>query len=605
MMEIGAGALPHYAAFLSYSHADDPTARRLHRWLEGYRLPRRLIGLRGEYGEVPLRLKPIFRDIEELPAAVDLSAQVRAALADSAALVVLCSPSAAASKWVTREISYFRSLHPDRPIFAALIAGEPSQAIPPELAAHGEPAAADLRGGREAQRLGMLKLVSGLCGIGLGQLVQRDAQRRIRRISAVTLVSLVTTAAMAFSTASAISSGAEAERQRREAESLVEFMLTDLRDRLEGVGRLDILMSVNRRALQHYAGQRLERLKPGDLERRARLLHAMGEDEERRGDLVRALDQFTEARRTTAALLARSPDDPDRIYAHAQSEFWAALIDWRRNRPDAAEAGFRRYSALAARLHAKDPGNPEWMMEAGYAANNLGMVALRSRHDPVVAEKEFSRSIGHFANAAKRRPRDTELQLELADAYGWLADAQRAQGHGGDALANRTRQRGLLIGLTKADPLNQLIVENLAAVELAISRLLLAAGRVGEAQERLAGVHARSAGLLARDPENDAYRLQNQIVGLFLARALLGDPALPRRRLGEVAALLAGCPAKAGGGGDPEVVAMCDVVAAALARRLGGVAPAAEASAGSTPSPRWGIDFRAEAAAMRAAEHGR
>ena len=35
---------PDYKAFISYSHADEAWARWLHRALEGYRVPRRLIG---------------------------------------------------------------------------------------------------------------------------------------------------------------------------------------------------------------------------------------------------------------------------------------------------------------------------------------------------------------------------------------------------------------------------------------------------------------------------------------------------------------------------------------------------------------------------------
>ncbi|MDB5722242.1 MAG: toll/interleukin receptor protein, partial [Alphaproteobacteria bacterium] len=85
-----------YAAFISYSHKDAVFGRWLHRRLEGYRLPRRLAGSHGERGLVPARLTPIFRDREELPAAGDLSERVRAALAVSGSLIVVCSPNAAA-----------------------------------------------------------------------------------------------------------------------------------------------------------------------------------------------------------------------------------------------------------------------------------------------------------------------------------------------------------------------------------------------------------------------------------------------------------------------------------------------------------------------------
>ncbi|MCC6924607.1 hypothetical protein [Novosphingobium sp.] len=55
------------------------------------------------------------------------------------------------------------------------------------------------------------------------------------------LLSLILAALLVF----ALRARAEAERQRAEAEGLVEFMLTDLRDKLKGVGRLDVMDAVN------------------------------------------------------------------------------------------------------------------------------------------------------------------------------------------------------------------------------------------------------------------------------------------------------------------------------------------------------------------------
>ncbi|HEX8238423.1 MAG TPA: toll/interleukin-1 receptor domain-containing protein, partial [Allosphingosinicella sp.] len=127
MAEAGPGAAGGYVAFISYSHKDAAAGRWLHRKLEGYRLPRRLAGTQGEDGEVPARLTPIFRDRDELPAAGDLSERVRAALAVSRNLIVLCSPHSAASPWVAKEIATFRELHPGRPIFTAIVEGEPGQ----------------------------------------------------------------------------------------------------------------------------------------------------------------------------------------------------------------------------------------------------------------------------------------------------------------------------------------------------------------------------------------------------------------------------------------------------------------------------------------------
>ena len=120
-MDEGEAGDPRYTAFLSYSHKDAAAAGRLHRRLETYRLPKRLVGTMTARGPVPERLWPIFRDRDELPAATDLSETVREALAQSGSLIVLCSPDAAASLWVAEEIEVFRRLHPDRPVLAAIL----------------------------------------------------------------------------------------------------------------------------------------------------------------------------------------------------------------------------------------------------------------------------------------------------------------------------------------------------------------------------------------------------------------------------------------------------------------------------------------------------
>src|SRR3970282_1270142 len=101
------GSPVRYRAFISYSHADARWARWLMRRLEGYKVPSRLVGTMGDHGVIGPTLGAFFRDREELTAAGDLGATIRAALAESDALVLVCSPAAARSRWVNAEIETF------------------------------------------------------------------------------------------------------------------------------------------------------------------------------------------------------------------------------------------------------------------------------------------------------------------------------------------------------------------------------------------------------------------------------------------------------------------------------------------------------------------
>lgn len=114
-----------YWAFISYSHRDKAAGEWIHRALEAYRIPKLLRRESGSFGDLPARLFPVFRDREELAASPDLGDRIEAALRESRYLVVLCSPDAAASPWVNKEIIFFKSLGRERQVFSLIVAGEP------------------------------------------------------------------------------------------------------------------------------------------------------------------------------------------------------------------------------------------------------------------------------------------------------------------------------------------------------------------------------------------------------------------------------------------------------------------------------------------------
>ncbi len=174
-----------YWAFLSYSHQDAKWGDWLHKALETYRVPRRLVGKQSRDGRVPDRLYPIFRDREELSVSADLAANIDEALHESRYLIVICSPHAVQSHWVDQEIIEFKKLGREDRILALIVAGEPNategkpgfvpqdecfpKAMRYRLAANGElstqpaePLAADVREAKDGKDNAKLKLLAGL-----------------------------------------------------------------------------------------------------------------------------------------------------------------------------------------------------------------------------------------------------------------------------------------------------------------------------------------------------------------------------------------------------------------------------------------------------------
>lgn len=511
-MDEGDSEPARYRAFISYSHQDGAAGRRLHRRLERYVLPKRLVGRTTPRGAIPRRLGPIFRDREDLPAADSLSDEVRTALAGSACLIVICSPAAKQSPWVAREVELFRALHPDRPVLAALIAGTPADAFPDTLVENTarEPLAADLQPAGDGPRLGFLKLVAGMVGVGLDELVQRDIQRRLRIVTAVTAAALAGMLAMGVLTFLAIEARREAERQRAEAEGMVEFMLTDLRDRLHGVGRLDILDAVNARVMEYYEGEDIDRLPPASLEWWARSKLAKGADLQALGDLEGASGQYQEARRATAALLAADPDNPDYLWTHGQSEYWVGYVALRQRRTDAARTAWESYSDLSEQLVRREPGNPVYLREAGYAQGNLCTLALKPPVAAQTALETCRAGLSHMEAAAAAADDPDGYALDLANRHGWLADAHRANGDNRQARTHRLIQESILTRAMEADPRNMQIRRDWVALQRALVALELVAGRKPQAKRRLIAAAEVLDEMIAHDRRNADWAAQRR-----------------------------------------------------------------------------------------------
>lgn len=233
-----------YAAFISYNHRDRKAANWLHRALETYRIPGRLRGRDSAFGPLGSRLPPIFQDREELAASADLAESVRAALAQTHALIVVCSPNGARSKWVNEEIRAFTALGRRSHIHCLIVDGEPNasrlpgmdsalECLPPALFEDGgsEPLASDIRPNRDGRAAAKLKLLAGIMGIGYDELRNREQQRRQKWLLLVASASAIGFVAMAGLAVFALIARADAVHQRdvarqktATAERTVEFV---------------------------------------------------------------------------------------------------------------------------------------------------------------------------------------------------------------------------------------------------------------------------------------------------------------------------------------------------------------------------------------------
>jgi eukaryotic-like serine/threonine-protein kinase len=526
-----------YRVFLSYSHADRRWARRVLRWLENWTVPQRLVGAPTAYGPAPRRLGPVFRDREELGAAPELSETIGNALADSASMLVVCSPAAARSRWVNEEILTFKRLGRADRIVALIVAGDPTagdgseQCFPPALRFRlrddgrlgdepMEPIAADARDIGDGPRRARRKVQAALLGVNYDTLAQREQQRRNRRLVAVTALSLLGMAGTLALSVTAWRAQQDADRRRAQAENLVDFMLGDLRERAGQIGRLDLLETVGDEVVAYFA-----QLGPRDLDDRAlaqqsKALTQLGEVQLALGNSDRALTAFDEAWRRSAELAARHRADQRLLFDRGQAEFWVGFVHLERGDRAAAWDWLSQYRDTAMQLHVLDPDNPEVQLELVYGESNLGALAFGEGR-LAEAETAYDQASENLRALIAQAPDRDDLRFELADSLSWTGSIHERQGRVSDARHRFRETAAMLAELHRAHPSNRIYEARLVSELIHFARVSLLAGDFAAALAHYDEALGHSDDLLRHDPRNQAWRRSHAIAHLGKVDALL------------------------------------------------------------------------------------
>src|SRR6266436_6715053 len=87
-------------------------------------------------------------------------------------------------------------------------------------------------------------------------------------------------------------SAQQAIKARAEAEGLIEFMISDLQDKLKPIGRLDLLDAVNQRVRAYYDAVRGQKESQENLRQRGGMLDNEGDVRRAKGDLPGASTSY-------------------------------------------------------------------------------------------------------------------------------------------------------------------------------------------------------------------------------------------------------------------------------------------------------------------------
>lgn len=318
-----------------------------------------------------------------------------------------------------------------------------------------------------------------------------------------------------------------ADLRRVQAEGVLDFMLSDLRDQLEPVGRLDILNDVGERTVDYFASIPESEFSEEELVNRSRAFYQTGDVRIQEGNLELAGQAFNESLRLARELSGRDPNNLDWLFNLGQSHFGVGDVFLARGELDAAQEQFEAYRDVSERLVSEHPENLDYQLELGYSYGNIGVV-FEARGDFEGAAEQLDRSLEVNQTLVDRDPEDPARQLDLALGHSWVGVARGQLGQLQQALAHLSSGVSIIDSLTQREPSNMVwrseLVRSRAALGLAFAAL---------GQSNRAMIQSRDALLLARtlvvhDPENALWRREAavgeaRVAGLLLETGVFGE----------------------------------------------------------------------------------
>ena len=321
-------------------------------------------------------------------------------------------------------------------------------------------------------------------------------------VAAVLLMAALTVAAVLGVVAWA--ANRRAELRRGQAEDLIGFMLTDLRSKLDPLGKLEILDEVGKRAMQYFAAVPEAELSDEELARRSQALYQIGDVRIKQGDLTGALKPLQESLALAQALADRDPT-VDHLFGLGQSEFWVGYVDYEKGNLAAARPHFGAYRDLSERLVRMEPQRREYQVELAYAHSNLGSLE-RQAGDLAKALASFEKCLAIEQRLALQSPTDLNGRFNLAATQDQIGHTLIELGRLAEAFPHLAAHLELRRGLVQADPDSFRFRDYLGTAYDSLATWYEACGRFAEALRPASQSQTIFSELAARDPSNQRWR---------------------------------------------------------------------------------------------------
>jgi class 3 adenylate cyclase/tetratricopeptide (TPR) repeat protein len=269
---------------------------------------------------------------------------------------------------------------------------------------------------------------------------------------------------------------------RSQADGLIDFMLHDLRDKLQSMGRLDVLDPVAKKAKEYLDGLPKELVTAPRLEQQANILGNLGDIRVAQGKLPEALEAYHEYLSIMKRLVEQDKSNPDwqEDLLASYDKIGGVLMD-QGKLPEALE--ICQQSLVAAKaLVGQDKSNSRWQRILSLCYQNSGD-ALVERGKLPEALTAFRQSLQIRQRLAEEEKANSGWQRDLSVSYNKVGDVLVNQGQHEEALENYKKSLKIRQRLIEQDQTNAGWQRDLMVSHQDIGNALVSEGKRQEALE--------------------------------------------------------------------------------------------------------------------------
>ncbi|MEE8525706.1 MAG: protein kinase, partial [Thermoanaerobaculia bacterium] len=286
----------------------------------------------------------------------------------------------------------------------------------------------------------------------------RRRRKLLTTVAAVSTVFLVVVSFLAIQAlrarAEAETARGEAERGRAQAEELIDFMLFDLRDSLDAIGRLDLLKGVAQSSQEYFDSLSADEDSGASVYMRGVTFLNIGDVLLDQGETEAALTSYRSARSLFADAVASDPKNAELRAGLGRSHSRLGDVLIRQGERSEAHAAYETALELARRLAVENHGDLGG--EDGLAFHLYKMASWHNQNGASKAALDLAEEALSLAEDARRAAADVHWRqwLLILNLQTLIGDVRRGGEEWAAALEAYVSARDRLAALVAEDPAN-------------------------------------------------------------------------------------------------------------------------------------------------------